>query len=148
MHWETFFFSTSKTLMFPPWKRPHCETMSTFVTEVFNLSLLDGKIAKPQGGLTPSLKLTEKTWRVNGMLTGISMALWFQGIRKKRGQLWYTINIIKKLKKHRRKMNLQAFVLCENIGGKRWTGSKNPSLDGGFKYFLFSSLVGEDSHFD
>ena len=24
----------------------------------------------------------------------------------------------------------------------------NEDLDGGFKYFLFSSLLGEDSHFD
>ena len=29
-----------------------------------------------------------------------------------------------------------------------WKVSKYPNLGGGFKYFLFSSLFGEDSHFD
>ena len=32
--------------------------------------------------------------------------------------------------------------------GQTDTVQRNTDLDGGFKYFLFSSLFGEDSHFD
>ena len=45
-------------------------------------------------------------------------------------------------------VQVRGTAIMENEGDRKWPFFKQEYLGGGFKYFLFSPLFGEDSHFD